>query len=45
VNFTAGQVVPNLVAVKTSPTGQVAIMNSSVGATNVIADVAGYFTG
>ena len=45
VNFTAGQVVPNLVAVKTSASGQVNIKNSSVGSTNVIADVAGYFTG
>jgi hypothetical protein len=45
VNFTAGQVVPNLVAVKTSASGQVSIRNSSPGATNVIADVAGYFTG
>ena len=45
VNFTAGQVVPNLVAVKTSAAGQVAIRNTSPGATNVIADVAGYFTG
>ncbi len=44
VNFTAGQVVPNLVAVKTSTTGQVTIKNSSPGSTNVIADVAGYFT-
>jgi hypothetical protein len=45
VNFTAGQVVPNLVAVKTSAAGAVAIRNGSLGATNVIADVAGYFTG
>ncbi len=44
VNFTAGQVVPNLVAVKTSSGGAVAIRNGSPGATNVIADVAGYFT-
>jgi serine protease len=44
VNFVAGQVVPNLVAVKTSAAGQVAIRNSSLGSTNVIADVAGYFT-
>ena len=45
VNFTAGQVVPNLAAVKTSATGQVSIRNVSTGATNVIADVAGYFLG
>lgn len=45
VNFTAGQVVPNLVAVKTSASGAVGIRNASLGATNVIADVAGYFTG
>jgi hypothetical protein len=44
LNFVAGQVVPNLVAVKTSALGEVAIKNSSPGATNVIADVAGYFT-
>ncbi len=45
LNFTAGQVVPNLVAVKTSASGGVTIQNSSPGSTNVIADVAGYFTG
>ena len=44
VNFTAGQVVPNLVAVKLSGAGVVAIRNGSPGSTNVIADVAGYFT-
>lgn len=44
VNFTAGQVVPNLVAVKTSASGAVAIRNSSLGSTNVIADLAGYVT-
>jgi hypothetical protein len=44
VNFTSGQVVPNLVAVKTSATGKVKILNTSPGSTHVIADVAGYFT-
>jgi serine protease len=44
VNFTAGQVVPNLVAVKTDSAGAVAIRNGSLGATDVIADVSGYFT-
>jgi serine protease len=44
LNFTAGQVVPNLVSVKTSAAGAVAIRNVSPGSTNVIADVAGYFT-
>jgi hypothetical protein len=44
LNFVAGQVVPNLVAVKTSAAGAVTVFNGSPGATNVIADVAGYFT-
>ena len=45
VNFTAGQVVPNLVAVKTSTARQVAIRNASPGSTNIVVDAAGYFTG
>jgi hypothetical protein len=44
LNFIAGQVVPNLVAVKTSSAGAVAVYNGSAGSTNVIVDVAGYFT-
>jgi FtsP/CotA-like multicopper oxidase with cupredoxin domain len=44
LNFTPGQVVPNLVAVKTSAAGAVAIRNASSAPVNVIADVAGYFT-
>jgi len=44
LNFTPGQVVPNLVAVKTSAAGAVNIFNGSPSATQVIADVSGYFT-
>jgi hypothetical protein len=44
LNFSPGQVVPNLVAVKTSAAGAVAIRNASSSAVNVLADVAGYFT-
>jgi hypothetical protein len=44
LNFSPGQVVPNLVAVKTSTAGAVAIRNASGSANQVIADVAGYFT-
>ncbi len=44
VNFTAGQISPNLAAVKTSAAGAIAIRNSSPGATEVIVDIAGYFT-
>jgi hypothetical protein len=44
LNFSPGQVVPNLVAVKTSAAGAVAIRNASGSANHVIADVAGYFT-
>jgi FlgD Ig-like domain len=44
LNFTPGQVVPNLVAVKTSAAGAVAIRNASGTPIQVIADVAGYFT-
>ena len=44
LNFTPRQVVANLVAVKTSAAGAVAIRNGSPGATNVVVDVAGFFT-
>jgi hypothetical protein len=44
LNFIPGQVVPNLVAVKTSAAGAVAIRNASGSPNQVIADVAGYFT-
>ena len=44
VNFTLAQVVPNLVAVKTSAAGDVAIPNGSRGPTPLSADVAGHFT-
>ena len=43
LNFTAGQVVPNLVVAKVGTGGKVTIRNSSTGSTQVIADVAGYF--
>jgi hypothetical protein len=37
-------VVPNLVAVRTSPTGEVLIRNVSWQTSQVVVDVAGYFT-
>jgi hypothetical protein len=43
LNFVAGQIVPNLVAVKLSPDGKLKIYNFS-GATHVIMDVAGWYT-
>lgn len=42
LNFTAGQVIPNLVAVRLPPNGNVSIYNDQ-GNVNVIADVVGYF--
>ncbi len=42
LNFVAGQTVPNLVMVKVGPGGIVNLFNSS-GATDVIADVAGWY--
>ncbi len=44
LNFVAGQTVPNLVVVKVGPGGRVELYNSS-GNTDVIFDVAGWFTG
>ena len=43
LNFTPGQTVPNLVVVKVGAGGKVSMFNSS-GATDVIYDVAGYFS-
>jgi hypothetical protein len=44
VNFVPRQVVPNLVAVRTSPTGEVLIRNVGWQTSQVVVDVAGYFT-
>lgn len=44
VNFSAGQTVPNLAIVPVGPDGIVDLYNGSGGATNVIADVTGYFS-
>ena len=43
LNFVPGQTVPNLVTVKVGANGKVNLFNSS-GYTDVIADVAGYYT-
>jgi len=43
LNFVPGQTVPNLVTVKVGANGKVNLFNSS-GSTNVIADIAGYYT-
>jgi hypothetical protein len=43
INFVPGQTVPNLVTVKLGANGRVNIYNSA-GSTDVIADVAGYYT-
>ena len=43
INFVAGQTVPNLATVKIGANGKVNIFNST-GASNVIADVVGYYT-
>ena len=45
INFVAGQTVPNLVVVPVGANGVVDIYNGSKGKTQVLADVAGYFTG
>jgi len=44
LNWTQGDTVPNLVVVNVSSTGQIALYNS-VGSTDVIVDVLGYYTG
>ncbi|MBT8161787.1 MULTISPECIES: hypothetical protein [Arthrobacter] len=43
VNFSAGQIVPNLVVVPVGPDGKVMLFNRSSGPTQFIADVAGYY--
>ncbi len=43
VNYSAGQTVPNLVVVPVGTDGKVTVSNTSSGAAQVIADVAGYF--
>ena len=44
LNFTAGEVIPNLVVVKLSGDGKISLANNE-GATNVIVDVLGYYSG
>jgi hypothetical protein len=44
VNFTAGQTVPNLAIVPVGPDGAVDLYNRSGGSTDLVADIAGYFT-
>ena len=43
LNFVPGQVVPNMVVVGLGSGGAVSLLNTSAGATHVIADVVGYF--
>jgi hypothetical protein len=42
LNFVAGQTVPNLVTVRLSGDGRVALFNGSAGTVDLVADVAGY---
>jgi len=42
LNFGAGQIIPNLVTVRVGPGGVVRFANN-VGATNVVADIVGYY--
>jgi hypothetical protein len=44
LNFSAGETVANLVEVPLSSSGQVSIYNGSAGDTNVVVDVAGYYS-
>jgi hypothetical protein len=44
LNFARGQTVPNLVIVKVGPDGKVNLFNGSSGSTQLLADVAGYFS-
>ena len=44
VNFVKGQTVPNQVIAPVGPDGKVDFYNASTGSTDLIADVAGYFT-
>jgi hypothetical protein len=43
LNFSAGQTIPNLVAVKIGGNGKIDLTNNSAGNVHMIADVAGYF--
>jgi hypothetical protein len=45
LNFSAGQNIPNLAAVKVGGNGRIALANNSAGSVHLIADVAGYFLG
>ena len=45
LNFTAGQSIPNLAAVKVGGNGRIVLSNNSAGTVHMIADVAGYFLG
>ena len=43
LNFSPGQVVPNLVVVPVATNGKVDLYNGSAGSTQLVADVAGYY--
>ena len=43
VNFSAGEIVPNLVTVKVGADGAVDFTNMSAGTVNLVADLSGYF--
>lgn len=45
LNYSGGQNIPNLVAVKVGVNGKVNLVNNSPGSVHLIADVAGYFLG
>jgi hypothetical protein len=45
LNYVAGQTVPNLVVVKVGTNGKVALTNRSAGTVQLIADLAGWFSG
>lgn len=45
LNFSAGQNIPNLAAVKVGGNGRIALANNSAGTVHLIADIAGYFLG
>lgn len=45
LNFVRGQTVPNLVVAPVSSGGYVALLNGSIGTTQLIADISGYFVG
>ena len=45
LNFVAGETIPNLVTVKLGVDGKVMLTNSSSASVQMVADVAGYYTG